>query len=93
MFILRQIRKAGQGSESNQIIGDGYHLILKESHLEEFERALNAHYKDCPSPDCEDNLYGFLLFNEGSDIYPLYKGTYNYIMTSEGKTFTNITFR
>lgn len=93
MFILRQIRKAGQGSESNQILGDSYHFISRENHLEEFERAKNHHYKDCPDPDCDGQLYAFLIYNEGAVIYPLYKGSENYIMTSDGKTFKNITFR
>lgn len=87
MFILRRI--SATGIESNTIIGDNYELInaffnekkfIETMEIEKFEFA-------------EEIIFSFLVFKGGSEIMPLYKKSSYYIMSENGKTFANLTFR
>jgi hypothetical protein len=87
MFILRQITK--KGKISNMCIGTMYEVVSKEIDKEGFEfllRVVNSH------PDQKD-IYAILIYGEGQNTYPLYKGVRSYIMTESGKTFDNISYR
>ena len=88
MFILRKLTQdlsnKHQYSESNEILGDSYTLV--GDHNEAFPLLMedyNLH---------EEQIYAFILCKGGDNI-PLYRGMQNYIMTSDGKTFSNLTKR
>jgi hypothetical protein len=88
MFILRQV---SEETESNYLLGKSYNLIEAVRHPEEFNRTLKIWGNGACIP--EEAVYAFLIYNEGADLFALQKPQNNYIMTSDGKTFSNITFR
>ena len=90
MFILRNI---SNGLESNTILGDSYNLVEKERSPEEFFKAFDNWEGAIVPRNNESSTYAFILYQEGSKMYPLYKNQDNYIMTSDGKTFKNLTFK
>lgn len=89
MFILRRI--TSESNEINEILGDSYSLILRERHNKEYERTLLIQKWDKNAQ--LENLYGFIVHNNGQKVIPLYKKSHYFIMTSDGKTFSNITFK
>lgn len=96
MFVLRRI--SGERIEMNKVIGDGYTVIDRESNYEEFKRVFEHYFeKRCfanldPEGDSDTkNCYAFVT--NDSIIQPLYKNQQNYIMSENGKTFSNLTYR
>lgn len=90
MFILRNI---ADGHQSNTILGESYNLVEKESNPQEFTRAFDNWHGAIVPRDDDHSTYGFIIYEKGSKMYPLYKNQYNYIMISDGNTFANITFK
>lgn len=98
MFILRKIT-----SKSNQVnvcLGVSYNLVEKESNANEFYRTYAAYLGNDPDEITEDfkksvenDVYGFISHNLGKEIIPLFKSSSHYIMLSDGKTFSNVSFR
>ena len=82
MFALRKI--TGNGSELNFDLGDYYVLITKERSPEEFEDKM----KDHPS---YDEAYAFIYWKD--EILPLYKNQKNYIVSENGTTYSNLTYK
>lgn len=87
MFILRKITRLG--IQSNICIGKDYVLIRQED-VKEFEDTMEL--EDYFKSIIED-IYAFISYNEGKDVLPLYKSQQNYIMLSNGNTFSNLTFK
>lgn len=87
MFILRKIN--GQGIQSNLCIGSNYCLIREEDG-EEFDKTLDIEYY---FKSLRDDIYAFISYNDGREVLPLYKSQENYIMTGDGNTFANVTYR
>lgn len=87
MFILRKI--TGGGIESNLCLGKDYILIRQEDN-KEFEETMHL---ESYFQSLREDIHAFISHSEGKDIIPLYKDQQNYIMTSDGKTFSNLTFR
>lgn len=97
MFILRKI--SGKGLESNIVIGDSYNIIHRESNTEDFRKTykivfLKDHVADNDSEadQFSKRCYAFIVYNKGSEIFPLYKTQWNYIMTCNGDTFANVSY-
>ena len=90
MFILRKVQ---DGHQSNTIVGDSYNFVSKESNHEEFTRAFESWHGALIPIEENSDTYAFLIYECGQKIMPLFRNDYNYIMTSDGKTFANITFR
>lgn len=90
MFILRKVE---DGHQSNTIVGDSYNFVSKEANPEEFTLAFKSWHGAISVPEEDSETYAFLIYEGGQKIMPLFKKQYNYIMTSDGKTFANITFR
>jgi len=89
MFILRKLFKEhekNQYSEHNEIIGSEYSTVTE--HNEGWDHLIRD-YDD----DVKPKVYCFVIYEAGSCIIPLYKGQGNYIMTSDGKTFSNLTYK
>lgn len=82
MFILREVTK--EKLEINTYLDIEYVLVLKEKNKEDFEKRTKLWRKE----DLE-NVYGLVCFDP-EWIVPLHSGSYYYIMTSSGTTFSNI---
>jgi hypothetical protein len=89
MFILRRI--TSDQVEINTCLNSEYVLTLKEKNSKEFEKTIKS-LKFDNAEDIKD-IYGFVTFNDGSSIMPLYKKSFYYIMTSDGNTFANISLK
>lgn len=87
MFILRKI--SSEKGEVNECLGVSYSLVEKCLFPEEFEKARKNW---CGGP-VDENIYAFLIHDNGAQLTPLYKGQSNYIMTESGKTFANLSTR
>lgn len=83
MFILRRI--TSKGLELNTCLGIEYVLVLKEVNESEFKERTKLWHEY----ELED-LYGIVCFDDGASIMPLRKESSYYIMTGDGKTFSNI---
>ena len=83
MFILRRITK--NKLEINTSLDIEYVLVLREKNKEEFEERTKLWNEE----DLKD-VYGLVCFNDTESIMPLYKDSYYYVMTCDGKTFSNI---
>jgi len=82
MFILRRV--TSEYNQINQIIGDSYNLVIKDMHKHEFDRT-------CQINQCDsDNVFGFVVYNDGSRIYRLYKKSTYLMYTSTGDLFENL---
>ena len=86
MFILRRI--TSESIEINECLGTRYVLILKERNNAEFERA--AKIMNWDDADMAKDVYGFITYNNGANIMPLYQESSYFIMASDGKTVANI---
>jgi hypothetical protein len=87
MFALRQINR--EGLESNLSLGNRYNIVHRDRHPERFKEALG---NTVTHPD-QEKVYAILIYDGGTDSYPLYEGQYYYIMTESGRTFDNVTMR
>lgn len=95
MFILRRLMPEGtkenRYTENNTIIGESYTKIDLETNEDSFwavNEALSG--KDAPK---DEAIYAFIV-SPNSDIkIPLYKKSYYYMMTSDGKSFDNMTYK
>lgn len=83
MFILRRILK--DNTEVNTNLGEYYTLQLKERSLDQFNDLVSKW-----SIEDLKGVYGVIVFNDGSDIMPLYEESRYYVMTSDGRTFDNV---
>lgn len=89
MFILRRI--TSESIEINDCLGTSYVMILKERNSVEFEKTAKAMKWD--DADMTKDMYGFITYNNGADILPLYQKSHYFIMASDGKTVANISFK
>lgn len=87
MFILRQKTFYPETPfERNMVLGNSYNIVWREGGGDEFDYLI----KDSINPE---NIYGFILYNEGADCWPLYLKFAYYIMTADGRTFSNISYK
>lgn len=96
MFTLRKITGT-ERVEMNIFLGESYTLIDRERNKAEFERTYKVFWGDiADDPTVKEELYGFVVHERNGrcgEIIPLYHKHENYIMTCEGKTFANITYK
>ena len=85
MFVLRRL--TSQNVERNTVLGESYLLIDAERNPDDFEKSLGVLKCD------RDYVYGFISYDEGSKLTPLYKKSVYFIMMGNGQTFANITHR
>jgi len=45
------------------------------------------------SKEEKDDVYALITYDDGAKIMPLYKGSTNYIMTGDGETFDNVSYK
>jgi hypothetical protein len=89
MFILRRI--TSESIEINTCLNDGYVLTLQERNEKEFLRIAKS-LKWYDEESIKD-IYGFVSFNDGSSVMPLYQKSHYFVMGSDGRTFSNISMR
>ena len=87
MFILRRI--TSNNIECNTCLDEEYVLVLRKENEEELIKRTEL-WKDS---DLINDMYGLVCFEDGESIMPLYKKSSYYIMTSDGRTFANISHR
>lgn len=97
MYTLRTIQN---NIQTNECLGKSYHLIERHTNYDEFCKAFEIFHSkkhvadlDNESDEFSKQTYAFIIFNNGSDLIPLYKNRRNYIMNESGKTFSNLTFK
>lgn len=83
MFILRQITESGH--EANTCLGDYYAINYREINKESFDETVRLWDKE----DL-DSCYAVIVYEDGQSIMPLYDTCQNYIMMSNGQTFSNV---
>jgi len=90
MYTLRRINS--DKLEINTNLNENYVLVLEEKNKKEFSN-IGTKILKFETPEELKDIYGFVSFNEGQSIIPLYKKSQYYIMQSDGKTFDNITLK
>lgn len=96
MYTLRTVI---DNVQFNQEIGSIYSVVDKESNYEEFSRLFEMTFKFKHSDDnlekdnFSQNCYAILTAKCGEKLIPLYLNQSNYVMTENGKTFSNLTFK
>lgn len=83
MFILRRIDP--ENGQINTNLGDYYTLIFKERNGTSFFDTVKEWDMDTVS-----RMYGVIVYEDGSSMMPLYHKSTYYIMTSDGRTFDNV---
>lgn len=99
MYTLRRMLVENQ-VQSNVLIGESYNYVDREIAYEEFKKVFEKFFyepytgdSDPTSDDDNKNVYGFIIYDDGSKIQPLYKNQRAYVMTESGQTFSNLTYR
>jgi len=86
MFVLRRITP--ESLEINTCLDIEYVLVLKERNKEEFDKI--SKLMEWHTEEATKDVYGYVTFNDGADIMPLYENSHYFVMGSDGKTFSNI---
>jgi len=92
MYTLTEVSK---NITFHQKLGDRFSVIDRESSLDEFVRAYNAtnKYKLLENEDINENIYSLIITEGGTDVIKLDKNNNYYVVTENGKTFKNLTFK
>lgn len=98
MYTLTEISTEKENVASHQGLGNRFQVIERESSPKEFEKGYNAMYQTASEKNIEEidinpNIYCLLVTEGGREIIPLSKGNFYYIVTENGKTFKNLTFK
>ena len=95
MFTLRQI--SSKGMQNNTVLGKNYKVLMREEHYDLFCEIYKKVFEqdhvsdlDPTASDISKDCYGFVYSDE---CHPLFKGESYFIMTENGKTFDNLTYR
>jgi hypothetical protein len=86
--------------EFNEAIGSKYHIVHRDYNYKSFCNLYQTvwdrdHVADSdPEADAfSRDTFAFIVCYDGRVTIPLYKDNYYFIMTSEGKTFENISHK
>ena len=96
MYTLRTITQ--DNTQINHYLGNDYLFIgrfesperFKELYEEEFKEPFLAD-SDEKSTSRSKSIFGFVI--ENGNLIPILKGESNYIMTENGKTFSNLSYK
>lgn len=96
MYTFRKITDSN--TQINISIGDSYSYVNREENYESFCKDFENYFQRNHVADLFEtsdkdtkNVYAFISFQ--GKIMPLYKNDHNYIMTENGKTFSNLTYK
>lgn len=94
MYTLTEISEKGT---THQSLGCRFVVLERELCKVEFEKAYNTFYgnpeKILPEENINEQIYCLIVSENGKDILPLYKYNFYYIVTDNGKTFKNLTYK
>lgn len=82
MFTLRKITQSG--IEMNFDLGNAYTLVVKERSPKDFDKEMKDH-------PFYNEIYAFIIYKD--EILPLYKNQKNYIVSENGTTYSNLTYK
>lgn len=82
-----------KGVEMNHELGKSYTLITLGINTEEFRQTFRLIFERDYDTVQDNDTYAFVTGEGGTYVQPLYKGQQAYVMTSEGSTFSNLTFK
>ena len=96
MYTLRKIMPGK--AQQNIGLGNVYTIVKRETEPEEFLKDYDSLYnkpdnKTFTLENINSEIYALVTSEGGSEVYPLYKNEYYYIVTDTGKTFSNLTFK
>jgi len=89
MVLLQQFK---DGYKCYDDIGNAFQLADWETSREEFNKAALVCFGD-PGHMFIKDVYGFVLYGNGSKVEPLYKGRYYYIYSNDGQLFKDISLK
>lgn len=90
-FILRRI--SGQGAEMTKVLGKSYTLVTKDKSPEQFQADFKQIFDKYYIEGTSDELVFAIISNDdGTLVQPLYTNQKNYIMTSDGRTFSKVDY-
>lgn len=83
--------KFTDGYEVNTDLGPEYHWIDKETCKDKFDETAVLHFGKEDKHFTPDT-YGFIVFDKGREVMPLYKEHENLILNDSGGLFRNLCF-
>jgi len=89
MYTLRKVIEGQE--ECNFNLGNYYSLIEESKFPKHFEQTFEMVFNNCP-PYTDDKCYAFVTSEKGK-VEPLWLSQKNYIMTENGKTFSNLSIK
>jgi hypothetical protein len=92
MFTLRIVKKDGN-AEDNFWLGQSYRFLHREWAPEEFKETYEKHHALQKGEQADELIYGIVICAGGDRQYPLSKKEWNYIMTENGATFANLSYK
>ena len=97
MYTLRTFNE--EGIERNQFLGNSYEYVNRDVNSEAFRVLYKKAFGEDHFADLDENATDYsracmgFLTNEKGDLIYLSKKEIYYIMSSDGKTFSNLTYR
>lgn len=99
MFTLRRITDGGKGLELNQSLGTEYTIVYRHQNYEEFIKCFKVYYEKDHVADNDETAdadtkttYAFIS-HHGGTLQPLWTTQKAFIMTENGKTFDNLSYK
>ena len=97
MYTLRTIQEQ---TEHNQMLGSNYSVIRRDESPEEFRDIFKRCFGREHVSDGDEtadkytkDTYAIICNNDGLILIPLYKGEKYFVMTENGNTFSNLTYK
>ncbi|MCT8340514.1 hypothetical protein MG296_10650 [Flavobacteriaceae bacterium TK19130] len=99
MYTLRRFSRGDEDVQSNCFLGSSYELINRETNPKAFRKAFEKCFNEKHVADLDESstsymkaCQGFVYDGKGNYHY-LNKTDVYYIVSSDGKTFDNLTYR
>ncbi|WP_395073915.1 hypothetical protein [Flavobacterium sp.] len=97
MYTLTEIATGKENVSFHQKLGERFSIIEREVSQQEFEKGYNALYSNneiiIDERDINQNIYCLVVSEGGKSIHALKKQNFYYIVTENGTTFKNLTFK
>lgn len=98
MYTLTEVSVENENVTFHQKLGERFSIIEREVSKNEFEKAYNAFYKSPENDLMEEkhmnkDIYCIVISEGGRGIFTLNKNNFYYIVTENGKTFKNLTYK
>lgn len=82
------------GIQEDQVIGRKYETIYRKTNPEEFMHSFRKLHPNCANLEEDDNVFALIReHREDGLIIELYKTHRYYIVSDNGNTYANITYR